>query len=649
MNMESSTWIKRSIISIAVASALLSNVVIAEENKDVDTTTVIGESTSLLDVTIDQDTLEKSQANDLRDIFKNEVSVSVGGSSTVSQKIYVRDLESNMLNVSIDGAKQSASIFHHQGSISIEPELLKKVEVQAGAGSALTGPGALGGSLNFTTKDPGDLLDSNERFGALIKGSYSNNANAYKTSVSLYGELTDNWSAMGTIVQTESDNYQDGDGNEVEYTDYKQQNGLIKVVGNFKNNQRLSVSFDDRIDDGERLLKPNWTITTKNSGIEQEAERETSKIEYSINPEDNQWLALKVNAYNTVSDLYRPIYDDNGTVETYGFDIRNTNKIYEHSFTYGVDYHNDNSSFNEGNSASRTDESDVYGLYLQAEIQLAQSWLLNLGGRYDTYKTTDADSQSFESEGFSPNVSIQFKPSTDLKLELGYAQAMRGVEVRETFLIYDGGYTNSSDLKEEIASNIEFSIDYQLNNNLGLSAKAYHSKIDDVITYGEYGDSDYKEFNNDGELVTEGASLSINYNWQALQTSVSYNHSTSELNGEPLGDYYDTDLGNSTGDTINTSINYQVSESLEFGWNARFTTHLSDVADGFKEKVGYGVHDVYGQWLPLNDDSLKVTLSISNLFDKQYLDQSTFGVSDYNDYGDLAPGRDFKLAVAWAL
>ena len=97
------------------------------------------------------------------------------------------------------------------------------------------------------------------------------------------------------------------------------------------------------------------------------------------------------------------------------------------------------------------------------------------------------------------------------------------------------------------------------------------------------------------------------------------------------------------------SINYQLSDSLEFGWNANFVTHLSDVADGFKEKVGYGVHGVYGQWLPLNDDSLKVTLSISNLFDKQYLDQSTFGVSDYDDYGDLAPGRDFKLAVAWAL
>lgn len=644
--MESNTWIKRTTISMAVTSALLSQTLMAQEK--IETVTVTGEQAKSLDIIIDQEALEKIQASDLEDIFKNEAEVSVGGASSISQKVYVRGLESNMLNVTIDGAKQSSSIFHHQGSISIEPELLKQVDVQAGAGDALSGAGALGGSLKFITKDPEDLLDEGKRFGALVKGNYSTNANAYKTSLSLYGTLNDNWSAMATLVQTESDNYEDGNGNEVESTDYNQQSGLVKVVGNFENNQRLSLSFDNRIDDGKRLLKSNWTEAGRNTLIEQEADRETFTVEYAINPENNQWLALETSAYHTENNIYRPVYDDNGTVESYGFDIRNKNKFSQHILTYGLDYRNDTSTYSEGSSENRSDEGDVYGIYLQAEIQLAQAWLLNVGTRYDIYKTTDADGQEFDNNGFSPNVSLQFTPTNNLQFELGYAQAMRGVEVRESFLLYTGGYTNAEDLKEETAENIEFSVDYQL-GDLGLSATAYHSTIDDVITYGEWGDDDYAEFNNDGELVTKGITLGVTYNWQALQAGVSYNHNTSKLNGEPLGDYYDTDLGNSTGDTVNANINYQFTDSLEFGWNANFVGHLDDVADGFEEKVGYGVHDIYGQWLPLRDNSLKVTLSISNVFDKQYLDQSTFGVSEYGDYGDMAPGRDFKLGVAWAL
>jgi len=53
---------------------------------------------------------------------------------------------------------------------------------------------------------------------------------------------------------------------------------------------------------------------------------------------------------------------------------------------------------------------------------------------------------------------------------------------------------------------------------------------------------------------------------------------------------------------------------------------------------------------------LKVTFSISNLFDKQYRDHATFGSYEevyngttYAYEGDMSPGRDFKLAVAWTL
>ena len=162
--MSASTVFKLSPLTIALFVA--SQVTYA--NDDMEVMEVLGHTPEGIDITIDSDQLAKSQAQDLNDIFRKDAEISVGGSSGVSQKIYVRGLEDTMLNVSIDGAEQSGNLFHHQGRLSIEPELLKQVDVSAGAGRATDGPGALGGAIKFTTKDAHDLLTAGETYGAML-------------------------------------------------------------------------------------------------------------------------------------------------------------------------------------------------------------------------------------------------------------------------------------------------------------------------------------------------------------------------------------------------------------------------------------------------------------------------------------------------
>lgn len=111
-----------------------------------DVVVVVG---ALTDVDLDRKAIQAIQANDLSDLFRNVPSVAVGGSLGIAQKIYVRGLEDSMLNVTIDGAPQRGTLFHHVGRVSIEPELLKSVQVQAGAGEADSGFGAIGGAIRF--------------------------------------------------------------------------------------------------------------------------------------------------------------------------------------------------------------------------------------------------------------------------------------------------------------------------------------------------------------------------------------------------------------------------------------------------------------------------------------------------------------------
>lgn len=103
---------------------------------------VTAEREAASDIVIDRQNLDRYQADDLNDVFAGRPDVNVGGSNSIAQKVYVRGFEDPLLNVSVDGATQAGALFHHSGRLSVEPELLKQVEVNAGAGRATDGAGA---------------------------------------------------------------------------------------------------------------------------------------------------------------------------------------------------------------------------------------------------------------------------------------------------------------------------------------------------------------------------------------------------------------------------------------------------------------------------------------------------------------------------
>ena len=132
---------------------------------------------------------------------------------------------------------------------------------------------------------------------------------------------------------------------------------------------------------------------------------------------------------------------------------------------------------------------------------------------------------------------------------------------------------------------------------------------------------------------------------------MSYNQSNPELNGVPLSDG-DSTLGTSIGDTWVLDVNYAANDELEFGWNARFVERLTDVADSsaYPDKPGYGVHDVYAQWLPLAEQDLTLTLSVKNVFDKYYFDHGSYMayIGSSVAQGYASAGRDIRMNVSYA-
>ncbi|WP_084705541.1 TonB-dependent receptor domain-containing protein [Vibrio mexicanus] len=640
--MFSSTVFKLSPLSIALLAA--SHTTYAKV--DIEVIEVTGKTPASVDITIDADQLAKSQAQDLNDIFRKNAEVSVGGSSGVSQKIYVRGLEDTMLNVSIDGAEQSGNLFHHQGRLSIEPELLKQVDVSAGAGRATDGPGALGGAIKFKTKDAHDLLAPGDKFGAMVKGGYYTNNDGYKASASLYGEVVDQLGLLASFGYVDGDNIKDGEGEEQPYTALEQQVALLKLSGQLNDANYVSVSYDYRNDDGTRLNRPHFKPSIKNEPLEQETDRSTLTLNHKYT--GGELLNFDSTLYSTNSRLAHKDHPkwgtSDGTIKTTGLKFFNTSKVTDHTLIYGIDYKNDKAEFETNYDGKKDDKEKgtVYGLFIQDDWMITEDLLLTAGARYDWYELTDNIDQEFKSSGFSPNVGLDYQIVSGFNVFASYAQAFRGQQIKELFVI--DYRENDPNRQPEEARNLEVGAKYE-HEAFYAGITFFDSVIKDVVT------NEGSVYTNVGDLDNQGVSAYLGYAISDISAKLSYNQSRPELDGVPLSDG-DSTLGTSIGDTWVLDLTYQAMDSLEFGWNARFVERLTKVSDPsiYPEKPGYGVHDVYAYWMPVEGEDLSLALSIKNVFDKYYFDHASYMeyIGSPIAQGYASAGRDFRFNVTYA-
>ncbi len=636
-----------SCIALAVAFALpVAAKDSANHTPGVEVIQVVGNPNFIdTEIGINDADVKVKQATDLEDLFNQLPNISVGGSYGHAQKIYVRGIEDTNLNINIDGATQSGQLFQHQSRIAIEPELLKRVEIRAGTGTALDGFGAVGGAITFITKDADDLLKPGQDYGALIKTGYFSNNQGLKTIGNFYGKLSENWSGLLVVGKVDSDDIEDGNGQQVANTTSNQEIGLVKMSGEINPYNWLSVSHDIRQDDGIKSLRSQFHNAPWNYAVYQENKRQTTRLNYQFDPESD-WLDLTLNTYRTQNEFsfYDQGMSDGGRITTFGVDIRNCQYIDEHELIYGVAYQDDKS---KRLKSGTEEEGKIFGLYVQDIWQFSDDINVSLGLRFDDYEFDTASAQAFSANGFSPNVTFKYDVNENFTATMSYAQALRGQRSLQAMNIGEVNY--APNLKEETAKNGEIALEYHT-DTLVAKAVVFKNKIDDVMLASGQPMS-MLTINNVGELETKGYSLSLIKRWEDLCLNTSYSSAEPSLNGMPLGDDHFS-LGTSFGDTFLFGADYQLENyDIKIGWLSRFVKELNRVPTNHPKKESYNIHDLYIEWFSDSIDGLSLDFRINNIFDKYYFNHATYGFdpSSGENLGLPEPGRDIRLTLSLAL
>ena len=610
------------------------------------------------------------QANHLSDFLEVVPGVSVGGTSSVNQRIRVRGLDDTNLKVSIDGARQEGSLFYHMGDVTIDPDLLKQTEVAVGNNSVTLGNDALGGAVAFKTVDATDLLKPGQKIGAMLHAGYANNNDEVLTSATIFAAPTDNIDLLAYYGKRDVESGEDGEGREL-FEDSKGENILLKAGATVADDHHIGASFSRTEKEGIFPFRPDFPSRPEDP-IPQQVKRDTYNVDYGFNPA-NPLIDVSANAYQTKTRILRDSddkagYEFDAEVKTTGAKIENISMIESsvgnHKLIAGVEHYKKESAMSRDFTKASSDEAKNTSVYLEDQWRL-DKLTLTPGVRYDRY-----ESPKFVSDGKTYNnvvgalaASYEIAPNT--QVFASYTQLFNGPDLSQTIFNSDGENTFvNRGLKPEEGDNSEVGISIILrgltldNDALQLSAKYFKTNIENYLQFvrsgngrvglncdtGSLGGNCQGSVNSDEDYEIKGVELAANYTANNFGMELSYSRARSE--GDKTGNSIPSVSGGTadSGDRYMVNLNYDPTKELGLGWRSTYVASITD--NNGISKPSYDVHDVYMSYAPRQFQDIKATLGVYNIFDETYANHAS-RLSESDTTTDFEPGRNIKASLTY--
>ncbi|MEX0982621.1 MAG: TonB-dependent receptor [Bacteroidales bacterium] len=438
----------------------------------------------------------------------------------------------------------------------IPANMIERVEVIRGGGSALYGSNAIAGTINVILKDP---VNNSYEFGinsgltGIFTGKevqpaadHSLNFNTSlvsadnKTGMSLYGFYrdrepfdanSDGFSEISTIKNTTI-------GSRL-YHRFGTRNKLSLDFFNINEERRGGDNFESPYHEANITEAVEHTITT-------------GALTYEQFFRDTDLLSLFVSGQHINRDSY---YGANKSLSDYG----NTRDL---SYSSGIQY---NAVLNNGNLVVGIESNGsvlkdtkpgfrdldnivvvndsvvtipykegvtvanqsitTTGIFGQYDIKL-NKFKASLGMRYDNYRVSDFQNMESEKTGdvLSPRLTLKYDVIPSLQVRASYSQGYRAPQIFDEDLhIETSGsrkviHRNDPDLKQETSHSYMSSLDFnrQLGSiYLGILVEGFHTRLTDPFA-NEYSEPDengtveYTRINAEEGAIVQGVNLEMN-------------------------------------------------------------------------------------------------------------------------------------------
>lgn len=433
-------------------------------------------------------------------------------------QVRINGLDGKYSQILVDSHPLFSSLTGVYGLEQIPANMIERVEVMRGGGSALYGSSAIGGTINVITKEPktsmAEMSHTTTSIGMTGAMESATTLNASLVSASRKA-------AISVFAQSRTgDGYDhDGDG----FTEILTTNSeALGMRSYFRTGpySRITAQYH-RIKDyrrgGDNLDKPQHEAM-----VCEQADHTIDGGSVTFDWSDPSF-ANRVNIYgsfqNTARSSYYGAYKD---PNAYGRtdDLTAASGVqYIHSFgnllflpaelTVGAEWsHNNLHDTSVGYGIDTKQIVNIWGGYFQNEWKNEQISIL-LGGRLDKHNLV-------EKPIFSPRLNFRYNPNDHWSLRLSYAGGYRAPQAYDEDLhiaIVGGERTRivlADNLKEERSSSLSASAEYtQSFDNMALNivGELFHTTLNDVFALREIGhDSDgvaiQERYNGSGATVS---------------------------------------------------------------------------------------------------------------------------------------------------
>lgn len=454
------------------------------------------------------------------------------------------------------------------------------------------------------------------------------------------------------MKKVDGDNYEDGNGDEVNFTEPALLSGLAKLAYENDDMGRIELSHEQVNDDSQRPYRANFSGLTAGRPVPDsrnyDLTRKNSVLGYSRltgsglwNPEvtvANNETELKTTENPLAAPTTTVVYT--GITESTSATAKNTFHTGFVDITAGLDYYDDSAVFKYAGDPDLEESAENTGAFVQFRQTLFQRLDLSYGLRYDQQDFTGTDDSRHDDEGTSSNVFAEFHFNEHFAINGGYADVWGGTALAENFIL--NGAWVYGDMMPVKAHN--HTVGFKANwNGFFASANQFETGIRDarVPTWGG-GPDLYSDFDIDGFDATVGYRASLG------RFAVTYADIESEKDDEVAssydGNYFTVPLGEQI--ALNGEL-YWPDSQWALGLNAEIALENDALeAEGLGEKQeSYTVVDVYVDYSPI--DALSLRLSVDNINDEEYTDRASYGQEFPTVETLLEPGRSINMDVRY--